>query len=87
MIHTIQVTLPLIFRKIKSVAMKVQHNLSLDELRAKASGWHFAKEMLTRQEHRMLECIEELLKELDSQTTRGYATVWPSEIIERAKNA
>ena len=50
--------------------------MSLSDLRAKASGWHFAKEMLTDSERQMLAVIEELLKEIDGDT---FHHVWPSE--------
>lgn len=58
----------------------MNHDLSLSEARAMASGWHFSKESLTPGEHRMLHVIEELLKEIDGG---GYALEWPSESSSR----
>lgn len=56
------------------------HHLTLSDARAMASGWHFAKECLSAEEHRMLWIIEELLAEIDGD---GFAHVWPSEPSDR----
>jgi len=55
------------------------HDMSLSNARSQASGWHFAKESLSSEEHRMLRVMEELLLELDILSRRGYAHVWLSE--------
>jgi hypothetical protein len=59
----------------------VNHSLSLSDVRAMASGWHFSKESLTVNEHKMLWVIEELLSEIDDGS--GYAHHWPSEADPR----
>lgn len=48
-------------------------SLTLDEARAKISGWHFAKEALTATERDMLHVTEALLRLVDTHHENGYA--------------
>jgi hypothetical protein len=57
---------------------KPYHELSLSTVRAMAAGWHFAKDLLTPEELKMLQCIEELLRELEWAGCRHH---WQSEVL------
>ncbi len=59
--------------------MTSPHQMSLDQVRSKASGWHFAKECLSPGEAEMLAVIEELLIEVDAGTDGRGHKAWPSE--------
>lgn len=67
------------------------HSRKLSEVRTQASGWHFAKESLTSEEHQMLYVIEDLLREIDMLNEhihgRHYASVWPSDHIKSREQA
>lgn len=47
--------------------------LTLDEARAKLSGWHFAKECLSDGENEILYVAEALLRLIDERDPNGYA--------------
>lgn len=52
--------------------MTQYRDMTLDQVRSKLSGFHFAKECLSDGEREILTLAERLLSELDELDPRGY---------------